>query len=193
MKCRYLCFQLHDGMWIWEDILGNLEIENTSGLLLGVYSLWNVFTGMVLIMYPPVPPPTTSRGKYLLLIVIQGQNISVLYPYNVVFTVSQIYIHIILLLFFMLLVYFFNTLLSHGNIPQWVFMADSPSFPGFALPQLSSALPVFISTISFSGQHTIELGGYFCFLCSSLILYLRFYGLLFPLPLSNYSVLSKYL
>lgn len=62
-----LCFQLHDGMWIWEDILGNLEIQNTSGFLLGVYSLWNVFTCMVLIMYPPIPPPNTSQGKLHLL------------------------------------------------------------------------------------------------------------------------------
>ncbi|XP_050738740.1 protein wntless-like isoform X2 [Eriocheir sinensis] len=60
---EFIIKRLHDGMWIWEDILGNLEIENTSGFLLGVYSLWNVFTCMVLIMYPPVSPPSTSRGE----------------------------------------------------------------------------------------------------------------------------------
>ncbi|XP_045137696.1 protein wntless-like [Portunus trituberculatus] len=60
---EFIIKRLHDGMWIWEDILGNLEIQNTSGFLLGVYSLWNVFTCMVLIMYPPIPPPNTSQGE----------------------------------------------------------------------------------------------------------------------------------
>ncbi|XP_071516913.1 uncharacterized protein [Panulirus ornatus] len=59
---EFVIKRLHDGMWIWEDIFGNLEIENTSGLLLGVYSMWNVFTCVVLVVYPPVPPPITPQG-----------------------------------------------------------------------------------------------------------------------------------
>ncbi|KAK4320074.1 hypothetical protein Pmani_009040 [Petrolisthes manimaculis] len=55
---EFIIKRLHDGMWIWEDIFGNLEIENTSGLLLGVYSAWNVFTCVALLAYPPHPPPS---------------------------------------------------------------------------------------------------------------------------------------
>ncbi|XP_069185590.1 protein wntless isoform X2 [Procambarus clarkii] len=58
---EFVIKRLHDGMWIWEDIFGNLEIENTSGLLLGIYSMWNVFTFVVLIVYPPVLPPVTPQ------------------------------------------------------------------------------------------------------------------------------------
>lgn len=79
------CFQLHDGMWIWEDILGNLEIQNTSGLLLGVYSLWNVFTCMVLMMYPPVPPPSTSQGKqHPFDFVLVGKNMNLFIHWHLV-------------------------------------------------------------------------------------------------------------
>ncbi|KAG7175954.1 protein wntless-like [Homarus americanus] len=58
---EFIIKRLHDGMWIWEDIFGNLEIENTSGLLLGIYSMWNVFTFVILIVYPPVSPPITPQ------------------------------------------------------------------------------------------------------------------------------------
>ncbi|KAK8745814.1 hypothetical protein OTU49_000028 [Cherax quadricarinatus] len=59
---EFVIKRLHDGMWIWEDIFGNLEIKNTSGLLLGVYSMWNMFTFLVLIVYPPVPLPITPQA-----------------------------------------------------------------------------------------------------------------------------------
>lgn len=51
---------------MWGGLLGEVEVENTGGFLLGVYSLWNTFTATLLILHTPLPrtPPQTP-GVYI--------------------------------------------------------------------------------------------------------------------------------
>ncbi|XP_063846305.1 protein wntless-like isoform X1 [Scylla paramamosain] len=55
--------RLHDGMWMWEYSLGELEIENTGGFLLGVFCMWNTYTCVLLVVYSPLKKAPEPRGQ----------------------------------------------------------------------------------------------------------------------------------
>ncbi|KAG7166919.1 wntless-like 3 [Homarus americanus] len=59
----FIIKRLHDGMWMWDYRLGELEIKNTGGYQLGVYCMWNVFTCVLLVVYTPLRKPPQPQGS----------------------------------------------------------------------------------------------------------------------------------
>ncbi|KAK4312671.1 hypothetical protein Pmani_015921 [Petrolisthes manimaculis] len=60
---EFVLNRVQEGVWMWGGLLGEVEVENTGGFLLGVYSLWNTFTATLLILHTPLPrTPTQTPG-----------------------------------------------------------------------------------------------------------------------------------
>ncbi|XP_071521707.1 protein wntless-like isoform X1 [Panulirus ornatus] len=60
----FIIKRLHEGMWMWEYTMGQLEIMNTCGFLLGIYCMWNVYTCVLLVIFTPFSKTPQPRGRF---------------------------------------------------------------------------------------------------------------------------------